>query len=208
MNASQGKTEHLSSKGRRRNGAEMRQRILDAAAALLVETGYARTSTWAVCARAAVSRGALLHHFPTRTSLFTAAATHLAQAPLDDLDRALERTPPQDQPALFLNWLWSTLDGDLFAVGLELLTAARTEPELRIALRAGGDALQARLEAIIDTIIAANEESDAERLRSALLLSIPAVRGVGLDLSIGGDRAAHRGRWDTWRAQVARAVGE
>ena len=46
--------------------ADSRLLILDAAVACLVEEGYAGASTLAVQARAGVSRGRLLHHFPSR----------------------------------------------------------------------------------------------------------------------------------------------
>ena len=44
----------------------MRQRLLDACVECLVERGWSGTSTTLVSQRAGVSRGAQLHHFPTR----------------------------------------------------------------------------------------------------------------------------------------------
>ena len=184
----------------------MRARILDAVVSLLVETGYARTSTWAVCKRAQVSRGALLHHFPTRISLFVGAASHLAEAPLEVLDAKLAMTPAQQQPRVFLDWLWSTLDGDLFPVGLELLTAARTEPALLEAIRTGGDLLQRRLEMSVERISAAHDQTLKDPLATALLLSIPAIRGIGLDLAVGGDRQKHRRQFHAWAMVVEHAL--
>lgn len=206
MTASSTKKSKAATAPRTRSSAEMRQRILNATVALLVDTGYARTSTWAVCERAGVSRGALLHHFPTRIDLFVAAASHLAQAPLDLLDARLSATPARDQPKLFLDWLWSTLDGDLFTVGLELLTAARTEPELLKAIRAGGDLLQQRLEQIIHGIVRANGRVPGDRLDIALQLSIPAVRGIGLDLAVGGDARKHRRLYRVWQRLLVEAA--
>ena len=48
----------------------LRGRLLDAALECLVELGYGGTTTSVVAARAGVSRGAQLHHFPTRAALF------------------------------------------------------------------------------------------------------------------------------------------
>ena len=189
-----------------RDREDTRQRILDATIALLVDTGYARTSTWAVCERAKVSRGALLHHFPTRVSLFVAAVSHLAQAPLDQLDAALRETPARAQPGFFVDWLWATLDGDLFTVGLELLTAARTEPELHAVVRAGGDELREKLEETIRAIVQANGEALEGKLHTALRMSIVAVRGIGLDLAVGGDVQEHRRIYEMWRVHVANAL--
>ena len=65
--------------------ADSRLLILDAAVACLVEEGYAGASTLAVQARAGVSRGRLLHHFPSRAQLLVAAAEHLATTQLAEV---------------------------------------------------------------------------------------------------------------------------
>jgi len=58
----------------------MRERLLDAAVECLIECGYSGTSTTLVSERAGVSRGAQLHHFPSRADLLVAAVEHVAQA--------------------------------------------------------------------------------------------------------------------------------
>jgi AcrR family transcriptional regulator len=65
---------------RDRRTAVSRRRILDAALEGLVEAGYAGASTLMVQRRAGMSRGGLLHHFPSKDDLFVAAAQHLARA--------------------------------------------------------------------------------------------------------------------------------
>src|SRR6202008_2095778 len=57
--------------------AATRRRLLDATIETLVESGYSRTSTLEVQARAGVSRGALLHHFASRADLLISAVDHL-----------------------------------------------------------------------------------------------------------------------------------
>ncbi|HWB79439.1 MAG TPA: helix-turn-helix domain-containing protein, partial [Nannocystaceae bacterium] len=54
-----------------------RTRLLEAAIDVLVKHGYAGTSTVEVCKRAKASRGAHLHHFPTKSELLAAAVEHL-----------------------------------------------------------------------------------------------------------------------------------
>jgi len=46
--------------------------------ACLVESGYSGATTLQIQARAGVSRGRLLHHFPSRDELLVAASRHLA----------------------------------------------------------------------------------------------------------------------------------
>jgi AcrR family transcriptional regulator len=135
--------------------ATSRARILDAAVACLVESGYAGATTLRIQARAGVSRGRLLHHFPSREQLLVAASGHLANerlrgtwARVDELtglagaarlDRAVEL-------------MWDTFSEPHFWAAVELWTAARTHPglgavllpqerEIRAAIRAGMDRL-------------------------------------------------------------------
>jgi len=57
----------------------MRQRLLDATVECLTERGWSGTSTTLVSERAGVSRGAQLHHFPTKSALVLAAVEHLSE---------------------------------------------------------------------------------------------------------------------------------
>ena len=50
-----------------------RGRLISTARRLFAEKGFAATSTEEILSEAAVSRGALYHHFPSKTDLFQAA---------------------------------------------------------------------------------------------------------------------------------------
>ncbi len=71
---------------------EMRQRLVEAAARVLHEKGYAGLRTDEVSRAAKVSRGAQQHHFPTKDSLVLATAAHL-------LTKSLERGTARAQAA-------------------------------------------------------------------------------------------------------------
>ena len=120
--------------------ADSRLLILDAAVACLVEDGYAGASTLAVQARAGVSRGRLLHHFPSRAELLVAAADHLATTKLDEVRRrsvALMADGPTGRERVdrAIDLMWATFQEPPFWAATELWTAARTDPALRAALR-------------------------------------------------------------------------
>jgi len=57
--------------------AETRGKLIDAATRMLCKSGYGATTTIAVADSAQVSRGAMLHHFPTRVDLLLAVAEHI-----------------------------------------------------------------------------------------------------------------------------------
>ena len=121
---------------RRRTQAERsaatRAQLLDATIECLFEVGYAGTTTTEIADRAGVSRGAQLHHFPTKAELVAAAVEHLFMRRHEEFRRAFEALPANvDRAAAAIDLLWPMVSGPTFYVWLELAVAARTDPELR-----------------------------------------------------------------------------
>ena len=113
----------------------MRKALLDAAVESLIQLGFARTTTLEVQRRAGVSRGALLHHFPSKALLLVATIDHLAVLRgLDLRDRAASLPTGPRRVDAVIDLLWECFAGPLFQVALELSAAARTEPDLRAVL--------------------------------------------------------------------------
>lgn len=120
--------------------ASTRARLLDATLACLVEQGYAGTTTAAIEARAGVSRGARLHHFPTKEELLVAAVAHLFEGIGERYAAGMAEAPRGDDRAqrfhVGYRLLWDTYDDESQAAVFELFVAARTNPALREALGA------------------------------------------------------------------------
>src|SRR3954470_20396973 len=74
---------------------ETRRALLDAAVESLIEVGFARTTTLEVQRRANVSRGALLHHFPSKAELLVAAVDHLAEMRAREMKSFASQLPPE-----------------------------------------------------------------------------------------------------------------
>jgi AcrR family transcriptional regulator len=137
--------------------ADSRLLILDAAVACLVQDGYAGASTLAVQARAGVSRGRLLHHFPSRAQLLVAAAEHLSTTLLEDARRRAaelmaDQPPGPERVGRAIDLMWATFQEPPFWAAMELWTAARTDPELKSALRAEERRLRSAIRAVADEI--------------------------------------------------------
>ncbi len=114
---------------------EMRKALLDAAVASLIELGFARTTTLEVQRKAGVSRGALLHHFPSKAQLLVATIAHLAEMRGRDLkQRSADLPTGAARTGAVLDLLWECFAGPMFQVAIELRAAARTDTELRAAL--------------------------------------------------------------------------
>lgn len=109
-----------------------RAALLDAALDCLVEEGYAATTTIEVARRAGVSRGAQLHHFPTKAELLTAAVGHLLERRTAEFRKAFaDAEPGADRLHTAIDVLWSMFQGPTFVSWAELWLAARTDPDLR-----------------------------------------------------------------------------
>lgn len=71
----------------------MQDKLLDAAEAVVVRQGIANLTLDAVAAEAGVSKGGLLHHFPTKDRLVEALVTRSAERWRACYTGAYERTP-------------------------------------------------------------------------------------------------------------------
>jgi AcrR family transcriptional regulator len=126
-------------KPRRRTQAERsaatRSLLLDATIDSLVEVGYANTTTTGIAERAGVSRGAQMHHFPSKAELVASAVEHLARKRTEQVRGEAQRLPRnRDRVKAALDLLWESHNGPLFNAALELWVAARTDDELRKTL--------------------------------------------------------------------------
>jgi len=127
--------------------ATTRARLLDATLESLCDLGYARTTTPEIARRAGLSRGAQLHHFPTKAELVTGAVERLFERRHEEFRAAFARVPAgADRYAAAIDILWSMVSGPTFHAWLELVVAARSDPELRLAV----ESLTRRLRTVVD----------------------------------------------------------
>jgi AcrR family transcriptional regulator len=109
----------------------MQARLLEATLESLLAVGYAKTSTIEVAARAGVSRGAQLHHYPTKKDLVAASVGYLLEKRLEAFRAAFAKLPEgADRNVAAVDLLWEGTSSDAFYAWLELLVASRTEPAL------------------------------------------------------------------------------
>ena len=119
--------------------------ILDAAVRCFYEQGYANTATESIAVVAKVSRGAMLHHFPTRFDLVRATVEHLSRQRLEIFEA--QETEAQ-RGAVYtrieegIDAYWEQLNTPVFVVFQELIVAARTDKELEKALKPALEAFE------------------------------------------------------------------
>jgi AcrR family transcriptional regulator len=165
---------------------------LDATVQSLVERGYAETTTAEVLALADVSRGTLLHHFPTKVDLLVGAVQHLARRRLDALSAELAtvRTGPSDHFDALIDVMWRHFSSPLFWAALELWTAARTDAELRAALMPVEKEVFGVLHERARDLLEESTPGDP-RLATVVQLSFEVLTGLAMTGIVSGD-LAHR----------------
>ena len=127
--------------------AETRARLLDATVECLLELGYASTTTTEVAARAGVSRGAQLHHFPTKEELVLAGLEHLFARRYQEFVSAFERLPAgTDRAAAAIDLLWKIIGSETFYAWLELAVAGRSDARLGRRVRELGSRIAQEVE--------------------------------------------------------------
>lgn len=115
-----------------------RTAILNAAVTCFYELGYFNTTTENIAREAGVSRGAMLHHFPTRSDLIEAAVGHLTQMRLDmftEEENQVQEGADHTRVAEGIDAYWHQLNTKAFVVFHELQVAARTDKELSALLK-------------------------------------------------------------------------
>lgn len=121
---------------RRRTQAERteatRTQILKAAANLIRRRGYARFRTADVAAEAGMSRGAQLHHFPTKDTLVVATLEYVfEQAQLMSRRRAAAINRPRDLIEAVIEDAREFFFSEHFMVAIDIVLSTSTDDSVR-----------------------------------------------------------------------------
>jgi AcrR family transcriptional regulator len=178
----------------------MRRRLLDATVDCLVRYGYAGTTTTRVTELAGVTRGAQVHHFPTRADLVAAAVRHLAakraELAFEKIDGVRIAADPLDAA---LDLLWEVHQGPVLYATIEMWVAARTDPELREQLTKVEPAARASLMEFADA--AFGDYATNPRFRHIMYTAMDAVRGILL-MGLSDEDADLARRWRRAKADL------
>ncbi|WP_414937397.1 TetR/AcrR family transcriptional regulator [Amycolatopsis sp. cmx-11-51] len=176
---------------------QTRTALLDATIDCLVDLGYARTSVQEICARAGVSKGAVQHHFSAKAELMAAAVEHLTERQRGQLAASISTLPGgASGVAAAIDLLWEGYSGTLSTAATELWVAARTDPELREAIRPVDRALG---RSTLEHVTAIAGDLPKERAEILFWLTVNLTRGLALDAELGGDPKRRRHLLDEWK---------
>ena len=112
--------------------AATRNLIVEAAIRCFVDLGYSQTTTTAIAEKAGLSRGAMLHHFPSKIDIVRAAVDYQHNKRLKAFRTASQRLIPagSDRVQQAVEAFWSHVRHPMYVAFFELSVAARTDREL------------------------------------------------------------------------------
>lgn len=165
-------------------------RAIDAAITCLYRDGYSATTTISVAAEAGISRGALLHHFPTKVDLIVAVALEVVRRS-QEKRRAFITAQPRGLPrfAAITEASWATLQEPAAMTLLEILMASRGDQELADSLPAVMKTMNEWQRDGMREIAHDVGFTDDNRIDAMSMLHQAAMRGLSIELLFAEDRS-------------------
>ena len=167
---------------------ETRAALLQATVSAIHDLGYAAVTTAIISERAGLSRGAFLYHFHTKAELMAAVVKMVFDDEMAQYQKIVQ-SPEMDHLSQWPRILWSVLSRPSGIAVLEILQAARSDPDLA---RMVGPTQKGAEEGALNKL---REEygGDEATARSVMRLMVWAIRGLTLSDMILPDRQATMG---------------
>jgi AcrR family transcriptional regulator len=182
------------------------QRLLDATIECLVDFGWSGASTTVIAERAGVSRGAQLHHYPTRAALVLSAVEYLAERRASEIraEAAVLAGDTDQRVDRVIDMLATAFTGPLFVAALEVWVAARTDADLRAALVP----LEARVGREMHRFAVDLLDADESRtgVREAVQATLDLLRGLGVANLLSDDSHRRERLLAGWKRQLATLI--
>lgn len=162
--------------------AATRLRLMEATIQCLYELGYHQTSTVVVTRRAELSRGAMLHHFPSKADLMMAAAEHIRDHRRGAHQRHMERFKTDRERFLqLIDVLWEEFQTPTGVARIELMLGARNDPELGARFSALNAELETRHKNLIWSLAQRLGIRNRRKTDAFVQLYAAAIRGLAID---------------------------
>ncbi len=168
--------------------AAMRKRLIEAAIECLTDLGYGATTLQEVTDRAGASRGAILHHFPSKVDLMIAVAEYAAGKQNRQVARLLADTEPGMDRFLGITMAtWDAMQRPPAIALLEIMMGSRSDPELGARFPAVIDALEKHQREGVWEQAQSVGITDKAQIEAMTWLHNAAMRGLAMELMFSRD---------------------
>ncbi len=169
--------------------AAMRQRLIGAAVACLNRVGFAATTTELVRREAGVSRGAMLHHFPTKVDLVMAVAEHAAVAQDAHVRHRLsEFSEGLDRYLAITQATWEATCQPPAIALIEIIVASRSDTHLGERLRSVVERFETQQREDVWAVASETGVRDRDAVERMIRLHAAALRGLVMERLFTGQR--------------------
>jgi AcrR family transcriptional regulator len=163
--------------------------LLDATILLLHEVGYFQTSTVMVTERAGVSRGAMLHHFPSKADLMMAVSRHIVDLRCAmHADRLGKMKTDRERFLALIDVLWEAFQTPSGIARIEIMLGARSDPEIGPRFRDLNEELEEHHKEGVWARAQKMGITDRRKVRAFVQLYAAALRGLAVDSLSPGSR--------------------
>lgn len=170
--------------------ASMRARLIDAAVDCLNRLGYSATTLSTIAEAAGVSRGGMLHQFPSKVELMLAVVAYASGA-----DERSHQPPAlnddDDKLAYFMSrteTTWTVLIQEPAMAKLEIMMAARSDSVLAAKLPDMFNSIEQNRRQRMWELAQEIGIEDREAIDAMVGLHMAAMRGLAMELLVTGDR--------------------
>ncbi|MBJ7347859.1 MAG: TetR/AcrR family transcriptional regulator [Thermoleophilaceae bacterium] len=176
------------SQSERRTGT--RDAIYAAATQCLIESGLGGFKTARVAKLAGVSEGSVFHYFNTKPELLAATMERVFADLRETYERSFAELDPAtiNGEALVLE-LWNLMGDDRMMALMELMTTARTDPQLRAALKPVIARHRTTMHARVRRLLSDTPISQSPLLGGAVDALIHATQGLRMHDQVVGNPA-------------------
>jgi AcrR family transcriptional regulator len=162
--------------------AATRLKLVEATVQCLYELGYHQTSTVVVTQRAKVSRGAMLHHFPSKADLMMATAEYIRQHRREAHRLHIERFKTAREKFLQLvDVLWEEFQTPTGIARIELMLGSRNDSELGERFAELNGELERRHKDLVWDMAQRLGIKNRKKIDAFVQLYAAAVRGLAID---------------------------
>jgi AcrR family transcriptional regulator len=169
--------------------ADTQHKLVEAAIAVLHRVGYGATTTGLIADEAGVSRGAMLHQYPTKVDLMLAVVAEVYQRETAEYRRRGEADSPRERLYQFPDLMWDLLTRPSAMAVLEIMMGSRSDPELARRLAPLQRQIEATSRATVERLLKEGGFPDLPEANAMRRLFVAAIRGLSIDLMLLQDRA-------------------
>lgn len=170
--------------------AETQRKLIDAAIAVLHRVGYGATTTGLIAEEAGVSRGAMLHQYPTKVDLMLAVVADVYQRETSEYRRrGAAIASPRERFYQYPDLMWDLLTRPSAMAVLEIMMGSRSDPELASRLAPLQRQIETASRATVEQFLKEGGFPDLPEVNAMRRLFVAAVRGLSIDLMLLNDRA-------------------